>query len=171
MSTTEHITTATIEADPDLMEAIASEPRLMPHLHLSLQHGDDLILKRMKRRHLRDDAIRFCDEARRLREETAAVLADYKRRRTEAEREAEAIVVDVLRTVDSASRRQDAWDALAKIPHVFVPTHHGEVLPVVAKAPDEMLPAWAPIRTPHAVLSDMFLVETERGCSRRCATA
>lgn len=56
-----------IEADPELMEAIATEPRLMPHLHLSLQHGDDLILKRMKRRHLRDDAIRFCDEARRLR--------------------------------------------------------------------------------------------------------
>lgn len=56
-----------IEADPALMEAIGSEPRLMPHLHLSLQAGDDLILKRMKRRHLRDDAIRFCDEARRLR--------------------------------------------------------------------------------------------------------
>ena len=56
-----------IEADENLMLAIATEPRLMPHLHLSLQHGDDLILKRMKRRHLRDDAIRFCDEARRLR--------------------------------------------------------------------------------------------------------
>ena len=58
-----------IEADDNLMQAIASEPRLMPHLHLSLQHGDDLILKRMKRRHLRDDAIRFCEEARRLRPE------------------------------------------------------------------------------------------------------
>mgnify|MGYP006287633205 FL=1 len=56
-----------IEADPALMEALATEPRLMPHLHLSLQAGDDLILKRMKRRHLRDDAIRFCTEARRLR--------------------------------------------------------------------------------------------------------
>lgn len=56
-----------IEADPALMQAIASEKRLMPHLHLSLQHGDDLILKRMKRRHLREDAIRFCDEARKLR--------------------------------------------------------------------------------------------------------
>jgi threonylcarbamoyladenosine tRNA methylthiotransferase MtaB len=56
-----------IEADPALMEAIATETRLMPHLHLSLQHGDDLILKRMKRRHLRDDAIRFCEDARRLR--------------------------------------------------------------------------------------------------------
>jgi len=56
-----------IEADADLMEAIATEPRLMPHLHLSLQAGDDLILKRMKRRHLRDDAIRFCQDARRLR--------------------------------------------------------------------------------------------------------
>ena len=58
-----------IEADDALMQAIATEPRLMPHLHLSLQHGDDMILKRMKRRHLRDDAIRFCAEARRLRPE------------------------------------------------------------------------------------------------------
>ena len=56
-----------IEADGNLMQAIATEPRLMPHLHLSLQAGDDMILKRMKRRHLRDDAIRFCEEARRLR--------------------------------------------------------------------------------------------------------
>jgi threonylcarbamoyladenosine tRNA methylthiotransferase MtaB len=56
-----------IEVDENLMQAIATEPRLMPHLHLSLQHGDDLILKRMKRRHLRDDAIAFCEEARRLR--------------------------------------------------------------------------------------------------------
>ncbi len=56
-----------IEVDENLMQAIATEPRLMPHLHLSLQHGDDLILKRMKRRHLRDDAIRFTEEARKLR--------------------------------------------------------------------------------------------------------
>ncbi|WP_170607631.1 tRNA (N(6)-L-threonylcarbamoyladenosine(37)-C(2))-methylthiotransferase MtaB [Ruegeria arenilitoris] len=56
-----------IEVDENLMRAIATEPRLMPHLHLSLQHGDDLILKRMKRRHLRDDAIRFTEEARKLR--------------------------------------------------------------------------------------------------------
>ena len=56
-----------IEADENLMQAIATEPRLMPHLHLSLQHGDNLILKRMKRRHAREDAIRFCQEARQLR--------------------------------------------------------------------------------------------------------
>ncbi|SFR53482.1 threonylcarbamoyladenosine tRNA methylthiotransferase MtaB [Yoonia tamlensis] len=56
-----------IEVDDNLMQAIATEPRLMPHLHLSLQHGDDMILKRMKRRHLRDDAIRFCEDARKLR--------------------------------------------------------------------------------------------------------
>ncbi len=56
-----------IEVDENLMQAIATEPRLMPHLHLSLQHGDDLILKRMARRHLREDAIRFTEEARRLR--------------------------------------------------------------------------------------------------------
>ena len=56
-----------IEVDDALLQAIGTEPRLMPHLHLSLQHGDDLILKRMKRRHLRDDAIRFVEEARHLR--------------------------------------------------------------------------------------------------------
>jgi threonylcarbamoyladenosine tRNA methylthiotransferase MtaB len=56
-----------VEADAHLMAAIADEPRLMPHLHLSMQSGDDMILKRMKRRHLREDAIRFCAEARRLR--------------------------------------------------------------------------------------------------------
>ncbi len=56
-----------IEADDDLMRALAEEERLMPHLHLSLQSGDDMILKRMKRRHLRNDAIRFCDDVRRLR--------------------------------------------------------------------------------------------------------
>ena len=56
-----------IEVDEALMQAIATEPRLMPHMHLSLQAGDDMILKRMKRRHLRDDAIRFCEDAKRLR--------------------------------------------------------------------------------------------------------
>ncbi|RLP25901.1 tRNA (N(6)-L-threonylcarbamoyladenosine(37)-C(2))-methylthiotransferase MtaB [Mesorhizobium sp. YM1C-6-2] len=56
-----------IEADAELLEAIATEKRLMPHLHLSLQSGDDMILKRMKRRHLRDDSIRFCAEVRALR--------------------------------------------------------------------------------------------------------
>ena len=53
-----------IEVDPALMDAITSETRLMPHFHLSLQAGDDLILKRMKRRHLRDDAIEFCQDVR-----------------------------------------------------------------------------------------------------------
>ena len=56
-----------IEVDEELLEVIANEPRLMPHLHLSLQAGDDMILKRMKRRHLRSDSIRFCAEVRRLR--------------------------------------------------------------------------------------------------------
>jgi threonylcarbamoyladenosine tRNA methylthiotransferase MtaB len=58
-----------VEADADLLDAIADEPRLMPHLHLSLQHGDDLVLKRMKRRHSRADAIAFADQVRRLRPE------------------------------------------------------------------------------------------------------
>ncbi len=56
-----------VEVDGELMRALRDEERLMPHLHLSLQHGHDMILKRMKRRHSRDDAIRFCDEVRSLR--------------------------------------------------------------------------------------------------------
>ncbi|MGE3914291.1 MAG: tRNA (N(6)-L-threonylcarbamoyladenosine(37)-C(2))-methylthiotransferase MtaB [Hyphomicrobiaceae bacterium] len=56
-----------IEADADLLAALAEEERLMPHLHLSLQAGADMILKRMRRRHLRADAIRFCADVRRLR--------------------------------------------------------------------------------------------------------
>jgi threonylcarbamoyladenosine tRNA methylthiotransferase MtaB len=61
----------TIEADVDLVTAMAEEERLMPHLHLSLQAGDDMILKRMKRRHSRADAVRFCAEMRRLRPDIA----------------------------------------------------------------------------------------------------
>ena len=85
-----------IEADPALMEAIATEPRLMPHLHLSLQAGDDMILKRMKRRHLRDDAIRFCEDARRLRPDMvfgADIIAGFPT-------ETEAMFENSLRLVD-----------------------------------------------------------------------
>src|SRR5450631_944704 len=60
-----------IEVDLDLLEVIADDARLMPHLHLSLQSGDDLILKRMKRRHSRKDAVAFCREVRRLRPDIA----------------------------------------------------------------------------------------------------
>jgi threonylcarbamoyladenosine tRNA methylthiotransferase MtaB len=60
-----------VEADADLLDAFASDARLMPHLHLSLQAGDDLILKRMKRRHSRADAIAFCAQVRRLRPDVA----------------------------------------------------------------------------------------------------
>jgi threonylcarbamoyladenosine tRNA methylthiotransferase MtaB len=60
-----------VEADADLIDALANAPRLMPHLHLSLQAGDDLILKRMKRRHSRADAIDFCATIRRLRPDVA----------------------------------------------------------------------------------------------------
>ena len=85
-----------IEADENLMLAIASEPRLMPHLHLSLQAGDDMILKRMKRRHLRDDAIRFCEDARRLRPDIvfgADIIAGFPT-------ETEAMFENSLRLID-----------------------------------------------------------------------
>ncbi len=60
-----------IEADRDLLDVLATDERLMPHLHLSLQAGDDMILKRMKRRHSRADAIAFCKQVRRLRPDIA----------------------------------------------------------------------------------------------------
>jgi threonylcarbamoyladenosine tRNA methylthiotransferase MtaB len=60
-----------VEVDRDLLDVIADDERLMPHLHLSLQSGDDLILKRMKRRHSRTDAIKFCAQVRRLRPDIA----------------------------------------------------------------------------------------------------
>jgi threonylcarbamoyladenosine tRNA methylthiotransferase MtaB len=60
-----------VEVDHDLLDVIADDERLMPHLHLSLQSGDDLILKRMKRRHSRQDAIEFCAQVRRLRPDIA----------------------------------------------------------------------------------------------------
>jgi len=60
-----------VEADRDLLDVVAGDERLMPHLHLSLQSGDDLVLKRMKRRHSRKDAIEFCAQVRRLRPDIA----------------------------------------------------------------------------------------------------
>ena len=60
-----------VEADRDLLDVIADDERLMPHLHLSLQAGDDLVLKRMKRRHSRNDAVSFCAQVRRLRPDVA----------------------------------------------------------------------------------------------------
>jgi len=56
-----------VEVDDDLYRLIAEEPRLMPHLHISLQAGDDMVLKRMKRRHLRHDIVNFCQKVRSLR--------------------------------------------------------------------------------------------------------
>jgi MiaB-like tRNA modifying enzyme len=87
-----------IEADDDLMAAIADEERLMPHFHLSAQSGDDMILKRMKRRHARTDTIRFCNEVRRLRPEAvfgADLIAGFPT-------ETEEMFENTMRLVDEA---------------------------------------------------------------------
>ena len=91
-----------VEADPHLMRAIAEEERLMPHFHLSAQSGDDLILKRMKRRHSRADTIAFCDAVRRLRPD-AAFGADLI---TGFPTESEAMFENSLRLVDEAGLTQ-----------------------------------------------------------------
>src|SRR5215469_7456715 len=91
-----------IEADPQLMRAIAIEERLMPHFHLSVQSGDDLILKRMKRRHSRADTIAFCHEVRRLRPD-AAFGADFI---SGFPTENEAMFENSMRLVDEAGLSQ-----------------------------------------------------------------
>jgi len=87
-----------IEADPELMHAIAKEERLMPHFHLSAQSGDDMILKRMKRRHTRKDTITFCEEVRRLRPDAsfgADLIAGFPT-------ETDAMFENSLKLVDDA---------------------------------------------------------------------
>jgi threonylcarbamoyladenosine tRNA methylthiotransferase MtaB len=84
-----------IEADSDLLDVIASDERLMPHLHLSLQSGDDLILKRMKRRHARRDAVEFCAQVRRLRPGIALgadIIAGFPTETEDAFKRSEALI-------------------------------------------------------------------------------
>jgi threonylcarbamoyladenosine tRNA methylthiotransferase MtaB len=91
-----------VEVDSDLLDALANEPRLMPHVHLSLQSGDDLILKRMKRRHMRADAISFCERLRRLRPDIvfgADIIAGFPT-------ETEAMFANSLNLVDECGLTQ-----------------------------------------------------------------
>lgn len=87
-----------VEVDDDLYRLIENEPRLMPHLHISLQAGDDMILKRMKRRHLRKDALDFCDKVRKLRPDMvfgADIIAGFPT-------ETEAMFQNTLNLVEEA---------------------------------------------------------------------
>lgn len=115
-----------VEIDKDLWGLIAEEPRLMPHLHLSLQAGDDLILKRMKRRHLRADAIEMCQKARDLRPEMefgADIITGFPT-------ETEEMFLNTLRCVEECD--------LTYL-HVF-PYSEREGTPA-AKIPDQVDPA------------------------------
>jgi radical SAM superfamily enzyme YgiQ (UPF0313 family) len=82
--------------------------------------------------------------------------------------EAEALVVDVVRTIEGTRTRADQLAALAKLPHVWVPAVHGELLPSLSQCDDELLPAWGGICAEDTELTSMFLIETSRGCSRGC---
>lgn len=83
--------------------------------------------------------------------------------------EAETVAVEALRIAAASSDKASALSTLSRLPAVFVPSHHGDVLGRIARCDNALLPAWSPIRTPHAELSNMFLIEVERGCSRECA--
>ena len=81
--------------------------------------------------------------------------------------EADRRVVDATLAIEAATTRAGQLDALAKMAHVFVPALH-VILPPVGAEHDAVLPAFSAIRTPHTELANMFLIETERGCSRAC---
>ncbi len=82
--------------------------------------------------------------------------------------EAEELVGPVVEAITSASSRAEALEVLAQMEHVYVPEHHGTKLATIAACDNALLPAKTTIRTPHTELSNMFLIETERGCSRGC---
>jgi radical SAM superfamily enzyme YgiQ (UPF0313 family) len=82
--------------------------------------------------------------------------------------EGETTTLRVLEAIEQAGSRQDARRLVADLPHVLVPACHGEAAVELGRVGNDLLPAWGPIRTVHAELSGMFLVEAERGCSRGC---
>lgn len=87
-----------VEVDADLFRLIAEEPRLMPHLHISLQAGDDMVLKRMKRRHLRADIVAFCERVRQLRQDMvfgADIIAGFPTETNEMFLNTHALVEEV----------------------------------------------------------------------------
>jgi radical SAM superfamily enzyme YgiQ (UPF0313 family) len=82
--------------------------------------------------------------------------------------EADGLVTDLFAAAFESESKQRRLESLAQVPSVWVPALHGDRVPEAASCSDGDLPAWGPIRTPHAELRDMFLVEAVRGCSRRC---
>jgi len=82
--------------------------------------------------------------------------------------EAESIVEFAIETIYAAPSRAVALEQLAAHPNIFVPAHHGSTLAKIGACSDALLPAYSAIRTPHTELSNMFLIESERGCSRGC---
>jgi threonylcarbamoyladenosine tRNA methylthiotransferase MtaB len=122
-----------VEADAALLAAIADEERLMPHLHLSLQSGDDLILKRMKRRHARADSIRFCEEVRRVRPDMvfgADLIAGFPT-------ETDAMFANSLRLVDDCGLtflHVFPFSAREGTPAARMPQLHGGVIAARAGA-------------------------------------
>jgi radical SAM superfamily enzyme YgiQ (UPF0313 family) len=82
--------------------------------------------------------------------------------------EAKKLIGPALDILYSAGTREAQLEGLAKLPSITVPAIRGSELAAIAAIDDELLPAWGPIRTPHAEFANMFLIETERGCSRGC---
>ncbi len=138
-----------VEMDEDLWHLVAAEPRLMPQLHISLQHGDDMILKRMKRRHLRQDVIGFCKRARDLRPDitfSCDIIAGFP---TETE-EMFQNAVDLIKECDISLLHVFPYSARPGTPAAKMPQVDGKVIKqraarlrmLHAKMEDQMLQKW-----------------------------
>lgn len=138
-----------VEMDEDLWRLVAEEPRLMPQLHISLQHGDDMILKRMKRRHLRQDVIDFCKRARELRPDitfSCDIIAGFP---TETE-EMFQNAVDLIKECDISLLHVFPYSPRPGTPAARMPQVNGKIIKqraarlrmLHAKMEDQMLEKW-----------------------------
>ena len=121
------------ELDAELMAILADDPRLLPHLHLSVQHGDDLILKRMKRRHLARDILRFCDEARRCRSDVvfgADMIAGFP---TESE-QAHQACLDMIEAAGITYLHVFPYSSRPGTPAAIMPQLQPEIIKTRARA-------------------------------------
>ena len=115
-----------VEVDEDVLHLLADEPRVMPHIHISLQAGDDMVLKRMKRRHLRDDVIAFCAHVRRLRPDAtfgADIIAGFP---TETDEMAQN-TLDLVGECDLVFLHVFPYSARAGTPAAKMPQIPGDV--------------------------------------------
>jgi len=153
-----------VEVDPDLFHLIENEPRLMPHLHISLQAGADMILKRMKRRHLRDDVIKFCKKVRSLRPDVvfgADIIAGFP---TETE-EMFAQTLDLVQTCNLTYLHVFPYSKRPGTPAARMPQVEGPIIKERAKRLRDLgqIQLTAFLKTQMGTIQNVLTEKNKRG--------